>query len=138
MIQNFDPPLFHMGGDEIFFQCWNSSEEIKNWMTERGWGGNDKTKEDFFQLWGYFQNKALERLDKNNPRKVPIILWTSEFSEQPHLREFLDKDRYIIQFWGKKGDSRLSEVLENGNRVIISNNDALYLVSETNLFLVEF
>lgn len=129
MVENFNPPAFHMGGDEIFFTCWNSSEPLKEWMTARGWGGVNKTKNDFLKLWGYFQDNALERLDKVSSKKVPIFLWTSELTWEPHLSEYLDKDRYIIQMWDTKYDPHVKDMLEKGYRIIISNHDALYLVS---------
>lgn len=127
MVENFAPTVFHMGGDEIFFSCWNTSESLKNWMTERGWGGVNKTKDDFMKLWGYFQENTLERLDKVSEKKLPIILWTSELTEEPHLSEYLDKDRVIVQMWSYKGDPHTKVMLEKGYRVIISNYDALYL-----------
>lgn len=127
MMINFSPPAFHMGGDEIFFSCWNTSDSLKDWMTEKGWGGVNKTQDDFLKLWGYFQEKALERLDKVSEKKVPIVLWTSELTEEPHLTEHLDKDRYIIQMWSDKKSPHTKELLEKGYRVIISNYDSLYL-----------
>lgn len=72
MMESFDPPAFHMGGDEIFFSCWNSSESLRQWMLDKGWGLNES---DFLNLWGYFQEKALEKLDKCSAKNVPIILW---------------------------------------------------------------
>lgn len=89
-----DPDIFHMGGDEVNFACWNSSSEIKNWMKERGWG---VAEADFMKLWNHFQSNALERLDKVYKRKVPIILWTSHLTQVPYIDQYLDKSRYTIQ-----------------------------------------
>lgn len=88
------PDIFHMGGDEVSHSCWNSSKTIQDWMKERGWG---LAESDFMKLWGYFQDHALERLDKVAGRKVPIIMWTSRLTDVPYVEEYLDKSRYIIQ-----------------------------------------
>lgn len=55
----FKPDIFHMGGDEVHNHCWNSSTEIKDWMLAKGWELDDK---GFFQLWEYFQAKALQNV----------------------------------------------------------------------------
>lgn len=88
------PAIFHMGGDEVSHSCWNTSEEIQEWMLNKGW---DLREDDFMKLWNHFQDKALERLDKVIGKKVPIIMWTSHLTDVPYVEEYLDKDRYIIQ-----------------------------------------
>lgn len=87
------PDLFHMGGDEVHFKCWESSENITNWMAERGWNLDD---EGYVRLWSYFQNNALERLDKSTRSNTKIILFTSTLTEMDHLH-YLDNERYILQ-----------------------------------------
>lgn len=124
MIDSFDPPAFHMGGDEIFFSCWNSSESLQQWMLARGW---ELVESDFLKLWGYFQEKAQERLDKVSNGNLPIILWTSELTEEPYASQYLDKSRYIFQVWATRDDPIIKNLLDDGYRIIISNHDALYL-----------
>jgi hexosaminidase len=125
MIENFNPSVFHMGGDEIFFSCWNTSESLRNFMTEKGYSNTD---EGFIKLWGYFQQKAQERLDAvSNNRSVQIMLWTSELTDVPHISQYLDKNRYIIQAWTAKNDPKIMRLLEDGYKMVISNYDALYL-----------
>lgn len=87
------PDSFHMGGDEVHFKCWESSDNLTNWMTDRGWNLDD---DGYMRLWSYFQNKALERLDKSAMNTTKIILWTSKLTEREYLH-YLDSDRYIIQ-----------------------------------------
>jgi hexosaminidase len=75
MLEYFDnPDIFHMGGDEVSFNCWNSSESLKTWMNGKGW---DHDEAGFMKVWNYFQENALARLDKVNHQKVPVIVWTS-------------------------------------------------------------
>ncbi|KAG5681024.1 hypothetical protein PVAND_010490 [Polypedilum vanderplanki] len=125
MIEHFQyPDIFHMGGDEVSVSCWNSSSSLQNWMIAKGWNLNES---DFMKLWGYFQNNALERLDKANFKKVPIILWTSRLTEEPFLSQYLNNQRYIIQIWTKGDDPQVQTILEKGFKMIVSNYDALYL-----------
>uniref|UniRef100_A0A182R2N8 Beta-hexosaminidase n=1 Tax=Anopheles funestus TaxID=62324 RepID=A0A182R2N8_ANOFN len=118
--------VFHMGGDEVSIRCWNATTRIQNWMNEQEWGLQEA---DFMKLWNYFQTEALNRLDKTLPEgdKRPIIMWTSKLTESPYLEQYLNKDRYIIQVWTTGNDSKVSNLLEKGYRLIMSNYDALYL-----------
>ncbi|KFB43109.1 AGAP012453-PA-like protein [Anopheles sinensis] len=44
--------ILHMGGDEVFFGCWNASEDVVNYMRDHGMG---RTENDFLELWNEFQ-----------------------------------------------------------------------------------
>uniref|UniRef100_A0A182SF49 beta-N-acetylhexosaminidase n=1 Tax=Anopheles maculatus TaxID=74869 RepID=A0A182SF49_9DIPT len=119
--------VFHMGGDEVSIRCWNATASIQRWMNGQEWGLQEV---DFMKLWNYFQTEALNRLDKTLPdddRQRPIIMWTSKLTESPYLEQYLDKNRYIIQVWTTGNDSKVSNLLEKGYRLIMSNYDALYL-----------
>lgn len=126
MFDLFNPDVFHMGGDEVSVNCWNSSEQIRNWMTaKQGWGLQES---DFIRLWGHFQTEAMKRVDKiSNGEKVPITLWTSRLTDVPYLDDYIDKERYIIQIWTTGMDPKVTDILKRGFRIIISNYDALYL-----------
>ncbi|XP_053954917.1 chitooligosaccharidolytic beta-N-acetylglucosaminidase-like [Anastrepha ludens] len=124
MFELFDPDVFHMGGDEVSVNCWNSSKSIQNWMLEKGWGLNET---DFMRLWGNFQTEALNRVDTiTQNQQRPITLWTSRLTEEPYIDEYLDKDRYNIQIWTTGADTKIKDILKRGFRIIISNYDALY------------
>lgn len=118
------PDVFHMGGDEVSHSCWNTSETIKRWMTDRGWGQHEEV--DFMRLWGHFQDNALERVDRAVNEKLPIIMWTSRLTDVPYVDEYLDKSRYIIQIWTTATDGKIQDLLERGYQLIMSNYDALY------------
>lgn len=116
-----------MGGDEVNIGCWNSSSSIRDWMlTEKGWGVNT---EDFMNLWSYFQVKAIEKLDLFLDHEVPIVVWTSRLTQEPYLSQLLNKTRYIVQVWTSGNNPEVKILLENGFNVIMSNSDAIYLVS---------
>lgn len=125
MLQQFQPDIFHMGGDEVNFNCWRTTENIVKWMQEQqNWGLEDK---DFVKLWDYFQTKALERLYKKAGKPIPVIMWTSHLTKEEYLVNSLPKDKYIIQIWTLGNDSQIDVLLKNDYRVILSNYDALYL-----------
>ncbi|XP_054735710.1 chitooligosaccharidolytic beta-N-acetylglucosaminidase-like [Anastrepha obliqua] len=124
IFQLFSPDVFHMGGDEVLSKCWNASDSIRDWMQLRGWDWNE---DDFHRLWGYFQTKALERVDKVSNNSKPLVtLWTSSLTQDPYLDKYLDKSRYIIHIWTRGSSPDIKSILQRGYRVIISNNDALY------------
>nr|XP_022911095.1 chitooligosaccharidolytic beta-N-acetylglucosaminidase-like [Onthophagus taurus] len=125
MIDQFNPDIFHMGGDEVAFQCWNSTSHIVEWMNERGWY-NDKA--GFSKLWNVFQSEALKRFDKHAKKKdTPIIMWTSSLTEKDYVHEYLPNDRYIIQIWTTRNDQHIQDLLDLGYRLILSNYDDMYL-----------
>lgn len=124
MFELYNPDVFHMGGDEVSVNCWNSSATIRNWMTQRGWGLSEA---DFMRLWGHFQTEALKRVDRvANGTHTPIILWTSRLTDEPFIDEYLDAKRYIIQIWTTGTDAVVKKILKRGFRIIVSNYDALY------------
>ena len=47
----FEPDIFHVGGDEINLNCWNTTSEIYNWM-KSNYGGVQK--DHYFDLWNMF------------------------------------------------------------------------------------
>lgn len=124
VVEYFDfPEIMHMGNDEVFIECWNSSASLRNWMIEKGWG---LEKKDFMNLWGYFLTNAVKSLDDVHQKKVPIVLWTSTLTQEPQASTYLDKNRHIIQIWTKGDDPEVQILLEKGFNLIISNYDALY------------
>ncbi|KAJ8925414.1 hypothetical protein NQ315_009246 [Exocentrus adspersus] len=125
MISQFHPDIFHMGGDEVNFNCWNSTSNIVEWMSkEQGWG---QAEEDFIKLWNYFQQQALERLYQKAGWEIPVIIWSSQLTRKKYIGTYLPKEKYIIQVWTKSGDEQIAELLNDGYRVILSNYDVLYL-----------
>lgn len=122
MSELFESDVFHMGGDEVDFSCWNETAEILNWLEKRG--RPNQSKEDFLYLWSYFQNRSLEEVDKVHGNKQPIVLWTSGLTEEGKADQYLDKNRYIIQIWTTGTDVSIAQLYRQGFRLIMSNYDA--------------
>ncbi|XP_031637657.1 chitooligosaccharidolytic beta-N-acetylglucosaminidase-like [Contarinia nasturtii] len=117
------PDRFHMGGDEVFEKCWEVSEDIRNWIQDHGL---QLDTNGFMELWGFFQQKALERMDRVTATNVSIILWTSTLTGKEYVEKHLDKERHIIQIWTKKNDTVITDLLERGYKLILSNYDNFY------------
>ncbi|XP_053973490.1 chitooligosaccharidolytic beta-N-acetylglucosaminidase isoform X1 [Hylaeus volcanicus] len=125
MIEDFQPDIFHMGGDEVNINCWNSSSAITNWMqTIKNW---ELSESNFYKLWDYFQRNALNKLIlANGGKEIPVILWTSGLTNAENIK-YLDPKKYIVQIWTSKDDPTIGRLLRNNFKVIFSNYDALYL-----------
>lgn len=124
MIQQFQPDIFHMGGDEVSLNCWQTNDNITNWMKEQKW---NVTEEDFIKLWNYFQKHALQRLYSKASKDIPVMMWTSHLTTEDYLLDSLPKDAYIIQVWSESNDTQIDLLLKNDYRIVLSNHDALYL-----------
>ena len=74
MSELFRSDIFHMGGDEVHMECWNETQEIRDWLKSKGRGNSE---EDFIYLWSYFQNRSLSQLNEAYANQQPVILWTS-------------------------------------------------------------
>jgi len=153
----FQTDLFHMGGDEVNFNCWNSTQEIVDWMVTKR---RRRTKRDFLDLWNSFQVKAYDKLQEANQRRVQdqhnnqynnqqqqqqqhnqqhhnqqqqnqknmkVILWTSELTNRGNLAKYLDPEKYIIQIWSQTNDSVIAHIVNQGFQVIFTPYDTNYL-----------
>lgn len=55
MMNVFDRDIFHMGGDEVDFRCYNDTKEVTDWMKANNYS---LTADGFYRLWGEFQEKG--------------------------------------------------------------------------------
>ncbi|CAG2062539.1 unnamed protein product [Timema podura] len=115
----------HMGGDKVFFPCWNASTQVVEWMQSRGLG---RSQADFLQVWGEYQETALKILDKSaGHSNTPVILWSSQLTQPGVIENYLSKDRYVIETWVESTDDLPHILLSKGYRVIMATKDAWYL-----------
>merc|ERR1719379_2994782 len=70
----FDSDVFHMGGDEVNFDCWMSEPEFIDYMKKHNKNG---TKEDYLDLWRDFQDKAFTKVSEAAGKTLPAIIWTN-------------------------------------------------------------
>lgn len=131
MIENFEPTLFHMGTDEVRYECWNTSTRLQAFMVDNGWDPN--TPSGFMSLWGDFQQRIEARYNRVANRTTPFILWSSSLTEEPYLTRYLNNQRHIIQVWGASDDPMIQQLVQNNFTMIFSNHDRLYLVSEASI-----
>ncbi|XP_060520214.1 chitooligosaccharidolytic beta-N-acetylglucosaminidase-like [Cylas formicarius] len=126
LLEQFDPEVFHMGGDEVSVSCWNATEDLVDWIVnEKNW---TLTRDDFIDnVWGYFQEEALQRLYQKAGREIPVILWTSDLTASDKVTTILPVDKYIIQVWTAADDAAIPALLDNNYTLILSNFDSLYL-----------
>jgi len=120
----FDTDMFHMGGDEVNLNCWNSTEEIQEVLQKQGKTG---TEEDLLELWKSFQERAAEKVYEAADKKLPLILWTNSLTEKGRVERFLSNKEYIIQIWTTGTDAVIKELIDKDFQVIFSNYDAWYL-----------
>ena len=122
-VEDFNPDIFHMGGDEINLNCWNSSSAIKSWIKSKGLNADPQA---LFKLWKNFQDRAYDLLTKvNNGTELPVILWTSDLTSEKNI-DLLDRKKYIVQIWTSATDTTIKRLMDKNFRVIFSNSDALY------------
>jgi len=138
-----DLPLFHMGGDEINFECWARDPEIRKWMVENRYKTPyEENRDGYIQLWSQFQRKAHQKLNQAyNQHQTSTtssattqsgalngtILWSSELTKPFNLHKHVDRSKYIVQVWTKASDELIPNLLSSKYRVILSNWDAWYL-----------
>ncbi|KAL3275102.1 hypothetical protein HHI36_019873 [Cryptolaemus montrouzieri] len=115
--------IFHMGGDEVFIPCWNSTEEILKYI-----GNKPRSTKTFLDLWSEFQTKALSTYDNAAGHSTSkIILWTSDLTNPEYIEQYLNKSRYVIQTWVPNTDDLPKQLLQMGYKLIISTKNAWYL-----------
>ncbi|KAF9801356.1 hypothetical protein SFRURICE_002996, partial [Spodoptera frugiperda] len=133
MAESFQPDIFHMGGDEVSWKCWNSSEEIQNFMIQNRWNLDSA---GFLKLWNLFQTKAENRAYKAFNKKLPLILWTSTLTDYNTVDKYLDKDKYIIQVCNNWCSPYIGwhKVYENSPAAIAGHHKDLILGGEAALW----
>lgn len=79
---------------QVFFGCWNSSQEIRHYMEEKKYEINT---EGFMELWAEFHGKALQAWDEElvaaGGTRQPVMLWSSELTQAHRIKKHLSKDR---------------------------------------------
>ncbi|XP_053950429.1 chitooligosaccharidolytic beta-N-acetylglucosaminidase [Anastrepha ludens] len=128
---NAPEETIHMGGDEVFIPCWNSTTEITRRMRDMGF---DLSYSSFYKLWSEFHQKNLDSWDNVTQRQYPriavpksVILWSSHLTDPDIIVDHLPKERYIIQTWVESDKTLNKGLVKKGYRIIVSTKNAWYL-----------
>ncbi|XP_044737430.1 chitooligosaccharidolytic beta-N-acetylglucosaminidase [Chrysoperla carnea] len=122
---NPNQEAIHMGGDEIHMGCWNSTQEILNYLASKNMG---QTTKDFLNLWSGYQSKATETYDQQVGHvDSKVILWTSLLTKPEYIQNYLDPKKYVIQTWVPSTDPLPTDLLQLGYQLIVSTKNAWYL-----------
>lgn len=131
----FNPDIYHAGGDEISINCWNSTEEIYDWMKKYFGGVQEK---NYLELWNNFIVKSSEKIyEANGDKELPLILWSSHITSKDYLTKYLNPKKHIVQIWTSTKDKQIPLIVKNGFRTIFSTYDTLYLDCGYGNWLVE-
>ncbi|KAL7287361.1 hypothetical protein TKK_0018478 [Trichogramma kaykai] len=122
--------LAHLGGDELFVKCWNSTAEVVQGMARMGLG---REPSDFLEIWSQVHKRQLEMLNEDVAKvdeeeaDGSVILWSSQLTQPETIERYLDKRRFVVQTWVEAGKDLNERLLELGYRLVISTKDAWYL-----------
>ncbi|KAH3759521.1 beta-hexosaminidase subunit beta [Pelomyxa schiedti] len=106
----FPEDLFHLGGDEVDYTCWETTDHIVEWMNAQGYDTED--------TYMYFVSRSHDIVESLG--RSPVN-WQEVFN---HFGNALDNNT-IIHVW--LDHAKLAEVVAAGYRGILSNNDVWYL-----------
>ncbi|KAF0689535.1 Aste57867_19038 [Aphanomyces stellatus] len=115
----FDSGVFHMGGDEVYLQCWQDSPAVSSHVV------NTTEKAEYFSIWATFQQKSQEKLWSHMPQQK-VMLWSSDLTTSEYISHF-PKDKVIIQAWDKLSMNEPRSLTDAGYQVIASFQEAHYL-----------
>ncbi|XP_027837805.2 chitooligosaccharidolytic beta-N-acetylglucosaminidase-like isoform X2 [Aphis gossypii] len=114
---------FHMGGDEVAVRCWNTTDEIVEWMQSNN---RSLSESAYLDLWSEFHNRALTVYDdKVGDSNSDIIVWSSGLTDPEIIEKHLDKKRYTVEVW--QGDRVSVDLANLGYKVIVAVEDIYYL-----------
>ncbi|KAK3861263.1 hypothetical protein Pcinc_032735 [Petrolisthes cinctipes] len=114
--------FFHFGGSEVNMNCWNTTDNIVEYLKQTGRG---RENEHLQNLWGEFQSRAKNLLaDVNRGRPFLGIVRYSTLIATESSQRNLSPEEYAVQVTGPNSEKVTSDLLQKGYRVILSHNDA--------------
>jgi hexosaminidase len=109
VLQRFPDQFVHLGGDEVFFDCWESNMEIEELMRQLG-----ITAENVTQLEQYYIQKLLNVVIQARAN-VSYMVWQEVFDNGVQL-----KPDTVVHVWMGSGDE-INEITKQGYRTILSS-----------------
>ncbi len=111
--------MFHMGGDEVNFQCWYQEKSIRDWMIKNHFEVNPAiSPEGYLNLWSVFQEKALKKLvAANNGKsfKDGVLLWTSELTRPDKIYKLVFPF-FFLYVISVSACSHFNDIIQSHNR----------------------
>lgn len=107
----FPYSLLHLGGDEVNYSCWETSNHIQDWAKTEGL----TSSEDIYE---YFVDRVA-KITRDQER-MPVQ-WVEVFE---HFGSSLDKNT-IVHVW--KDKKELTDVIDAGYKALLSDNHNWYL-----------
>lgn len=105
VIATFNDKYFHLGADEVDFECWKSNAEVVEYMKNRGY------EKDFTKLQDEFVGRAVEIVEDMDG--VPVV-WEEAFNNN------LSKQA-IVHVWKRDDPMGVMEtVTKAGHHAILS------------------
>ncbi|GAA54881.1 hexosaminidase [Clonorchis sinensis] len=108
----FPEQMFHLGGDEVPYECWASNPRIQDVMTHLGFG------KDYRRLQTYYTEQVISLVHKitEGYKTVVPIVWQEVFDQG--LRTHKDT---IIQVWKGDWQPEMNNVTAAGYSVLLSS-----------------
>eukprot|EP00010_Vexillifera_abyssalis_P001441 CAMPEP_0201557060 /NCGR_PEP_ID=MMETSP0173_2-20130828/59379_1 /ASSEMBLY_ACC=CAM_ASM_000268 /TAXON_ID=218659 /ORGANISM="Vexillifera sp., Strain DIVA3 564/2" /LENGTH=351 /DNA_ID=CAMNT_0047969697 /DNA_START=535 /DNA_END=1586 /DNA_ORIENTATION=+ len=106
----FIDDYFHLGGDEVPFQCWLSNPDIQKFMSEQGWPSWQSAK-----LEQYFEKRLITTVQNLGKH---YIVWEEVWDNDVKLDQNTVVD--VWKGWGQTWNERLADVTADGYQVILS------------------
>ncbi|XP_050689127.1 chitooligosaccharidolytic beta-N-acetylglucosaminidase-like isoform X3 [Eriocheir sinensis] len=112
---------FHYGATQISVNCWNTTEEVINYLNETGRG---REAGDFHDLWGEFQRRARGLVAAASTQVAAGVVRSSTLTAEGRRQRYLDPEYYVIQVTSAGAKEEVSQLTQEGYRVILSDSDA--------------
>jgi hexosaminidase len=110
----FPDEYVHTGGDEVNYDCWNSSDTMKAYVQQHY---GDLSKDSWNKLWNTFQKTMLQSAAK---RKRTVIQWEGAFKSGLDMGP-----KATVQAW--LGPAAIASATSAGHQVIASDYNYWYL-----------
>ncbi|RHX96969.1 hypothetical protein DYB25_003142 [Aphanomyces astaci] len=115
----FDSDVFHLGGDEVFFECWIDSPVFADKVR------NKTNHAEYIEIWATFQERVQNKLWARDPAKR-ITLWSSDLTTSSYIAS-LPPDKVSIQSWNMLELNEPKRFTDAGYSYIASFQEAHYL-----------
>lgn len=103
-------PFWHMGGDEVQYNCWRDSTDgyVDKFMKDHG-----INEGDYPGLQGYFEQRVID-LVRSLPSRKRTVLWEDNSKGTGHGVSGLPKDAVVQLFHEDNGDATVLDATVSG------------------------